>query len=63
MEKGDLSLRPIWWDGDDQKEIVVKGGIAKKRPPLLSDRQYRLGIANQTSGYYCPAQLSLTYHF
>lgn len=109
MEKGDLTLRPIWWDGDDQKEIASRGKIgkwgnppmfkyegrpvlivdclgdwreelitagkgeiriysspvpcSKKRPPLLSDRQYRLGIANQTSGYYYPAQLSLGYHF
>ena len=107
--KGDLSPRPIWWDADNQKELIAKGGIgdwgqapmskyagkpilvvdclgdwreelitalkgeiriyssplpcAEKRPPLLSDRQYRLGIANQTSGYYYPAQLSLQYSF
>lgn len=60
--------------GDWREELITsfKGEIriytspipyAKKRPPLLSDRQYRLGIANQTSGYYYPAQLSLGYRF
>lgn len=108
-EKGDLSPRPIWWDADPQKEVIIGRGIGDwgqepafkfegtpvlivdclgdwreelitsvkgeiriyssplpcdvKRPPLLSDRQYRLGIANQTSGYYYPAQVGLEYAF
>lgn len=109
LTKATLSPRPIWWDGDLQKEVVightigkwgeapnfkfegtpilivdcmgdwreelitsVKGEIRiytstlpcnRKYPPLLTDRQYRLGIVNQTMGYYYPAQLSLGYSF
>ncbi len=29
----------------------------KRRPCLMQDRQYRLGVAVQTMGYWCPAQL------
>jgi rhamnogalacturonan endolyase len=104
-----LTPRPIWWDADPQKEVVMNGGIGDwgkepmmkyegkpilvvdcmgdwreelitavkgeiriytspipcdiQRPALLSDRQYRLGIANQTMGYYYPAQVSLNYPF
>ncbi len=60
--------------GDWREELITarKGEIRiytsplscdTKRPPLLSDRQYRLGIVNQTSGYYYPAQLSAAYPF
>lgn len=109
LDKGDLSPRPIWWDDDLRKEVIVKQEICDwgqpplfkfegtpvlivdclgdwreelitsakgvlriyssplpvcvKRPPLLSDRQYRLGIVNQTSGYYYPAQVGLNYPF
>jgi rhamnogalacturonan endolyase len=59
--------------GDWREELItsVAGEIRiyttpipsdKKRPALLSDRQYRLGIVNNiTSGYYYPAQLGLGY--
>lgn len=108
-EKMDRSPWPIWWDGDLQKEIVLKRGICdwgndpkfvfegnpilvvdclgdwreelitsvpgeiriyttpirsdRQYPPLLTDRQYRLGMVNQTMGYYYPAQLGLGYSF
>jgi len=101
--KGTLSPRPVWWDGDPQKEVVVSGAIrdwggeaiqpikgrviavvdclgdyreevvtslkgelriystriaaSDSRPPLMQDRQYRLGVVAQTMGYYYPAQL------
>ena len=103
-EKGTLSPRPVWWDGDAQKEVVVgrdirdwdgpvlqsvagrvvavmdclgdyreevitclKGEMriysttvptAHRRPCLLQDHQYRMGVVAQTMGYYYPAQLS-----
>lgn len=55
--------------GDWREELItcVKGEMRVYSTPyptkikhdsLLKDRQYRLGIANQTSGYYYPAQLS-----
>jgi len=102
-ETGSLNPRPVWWDGDPQKEVVVNGAIrdwggeaiqaikgqvvlvvdclgdfreevimslkgelriyttniptSESRAPLMQDRQYRLGIAAQTMGYYYPAQL------
>lgn len=119
-EKGALAPRPMWWDGDMQKEVApgkaihqvdaplaerskkhrdiegmegnaIQGLDGKvvlvadilgdwreevvvalkgtmriytspiptdiKRTPLMTNRQYRLSIATQTSGYYCPAQL------
>jgi rhamnogalacturonan endolyase len=105
MEKGTLTPRPIWWDADPQKEVVISNGIrdwgkdpmqrvegrviavmdcvgdyreelitalkgelriytttipAKdKRPCLLQDHQYRLGVVAQTMGYYYPANLGL----
>ncbi|MBD3267515.1 hypothetical protein GF373_12680 [bacterium] len=60
--------------GDWREELITakKGEIciytskipcSVKQPPLLSNRQYRLGIANQTMGYYYPAQLGLDYPF
>jgi rhamnogalacturonan endolyase len=102
--KGDLSIRALWWDDDEFKE-VGDDGIVKKwngpalsrtetdrviavmdclgdwreeligwekgelrvfstplpsktsKPCLMQDRQYRLGVASQTSGYYYPAQM------
>jgi len=106
LEKATLSPRPLWWDADPQKEVVMDGGIRnwgeikalqdiegrviavmdclgdyreelvtsldgelriycttipseKSRPCLLTDRQYRLGVAAQTMGYYYPAKLGL----
>jgi len=105
MEKGTLTPRPIWWDADPQKEVVVSNAIRDwgkdpiqraegrviavmdcigdhreelitalkgelriytttiptkdKRPCLLQDHQYRLGVAAQTMGYYYPANLGL----
>lgn len=105
MEKSNLSPRPIWWDDDPQKEVILKNSIqdwngnqlqsfegnpvlvvdclgdareelitAKKgviriysspipysgsQPALMKNRQYRLGIVNQTSGYYYPAQMGV----
>ena len=102
-EEGSLTPRPVWWDGDPQKEVVVSGAIrdwggegiqpikgrviavvdclgdyreevitslkgelriystripaSDSRPPLMQDRQYRLGVVAQTMGYYYPAQL------
>jgi len=58
--------------GDWREEVItsLKGEIRiysspipskRKYPPLLSNRQYRLGIVNQTSGYYYPAQVGLDY--
>jgi rhamnogalacturonan endolyase len=103
METGTLSPRPVWWDADPQKEVVISGAIGdwggeaiqpvqgrliavadclgdhreevitslkgelriyttsipatERRPCLLQDHQYRLGVAAQTMGYYYPAQL------
>lgn len=103
--KEDLPLtpRPLWWDGDPQKEVIlgrsiqdwngpaiqpiegrviavmdclgdyreeaiacVKGELRiysttipapDRRPCLLQDHLYRMGIVAQTMGYYYPAQL------
>ena len=103
LEEGTLSPRPLWWDSDPQKEIIISGAIrdwsgeamqpiegriisvvdclgdhreevitsligelriysttiptSHRRPCLMQDRQYRLGIVAQTMGYYYPAQL------
>jgi rhamnogalacturonan endolyase len=102
-EAGALSPRPVWWDADQQKEVVVSGAIrdwggeamqpiegrviavvdclgdhreevitslrgelriytttvstSSRRPCLMQDHQYRLGVVAQTMGYYYPAQL------
>jgi rhamnogalacturonan endolyase len=107
-EKGPLSPRPLWWDDDPQKEVVVgrtirdwdgpalqsvagrvvavmdclgdyreevvtclKGEMriysttvpaAQRRPCLLQDHQYRMGVVAQTMGYYYPAQLGEPLH-
>jgi rhamnogalacturonan endolyase len=56
--------------GDWREELIttVKGEIRiysspipspHAFPPLMQDRQYRLGIVNQTMGYYYPAHLGL----
>ena len=98
-----LTPRPLWWDGDPQKEVIlgrsiqdwngpaiqpiegrviavmdclgdhreeviacVKGELRiysttipapDRRPCLLQDHLYRMGVAAQTMGYYYPAQL------
>jgi len=100
-----LTPRPLWWDGDPQKEVIlgksiqdwpgpaiqpiegrvvavldclgdhreeviacVKGELRiytttipapDRRPCLLQDHLYRMGVAAQTSGYYYPAQLGI----
>ncbi|MEN6337938.1 MAG: silent information regulator protein Sir2 [Phycisphaerales bacterium] len=100
-----LEPRPVWWDGDPQKEVIlshdirdwngpaiqpiegrviavmdclgdhreevvtcVKGELRiysttipapDRRPCLLQDHLYRMGVAAQTSGYYYPAQLGM----
>lgn len=105
VKKENLNPRPVWWDADPQKEVVMGGGIRdwgkdamqpvegqvvavvdclgdhreevitclkgelriytttiptqEKRPCLMQDRQYRLGLVAQTMGYYYPAQLGL----
>jgi hypothetical protein len=102
-ETGSLTPRPLWWDEDPQKEVILSGAIRdwsgeamqpikgrtiavvdcigdhreevitslkgelriytttipalSRRCCLMQDRQYRLGIAAQTMGYYYPAQL------
>jgi len=102
-ETGTLSPRPVWWDADPQKEVVVSGVIRDwgkdplqpvkgrviavvdclgdyreevitslkgelriytttipaydRRPCLMQDHQYRMGVVAQTMGYYYPAQL------
>jgi hypothetical protein len=54
--------------GDHRGEIVAAYGgelriytttipASDRHPCLMQDRQYRLGIAAQTMGYYYPAQL------
>ncbi len=54
--------------GDHREELVtcVKGELrlysttipaSDRRPCLLQDRQYRMGVVAQTMGYYSPAQL------
>jgi rhamnogalacturonan endolyase len=54
--------------GDHREEVItaVKGELriyattipaSERRPWLLQDHQYRMGVAAQTSGYYYPAQL------
>ena len=104
LETGTLSPRPVWWDSDPQKEVVISrairdwGGEAMqpiegrviavvdclgdhreevitslkgelriytttiptsgRRPCLMQDHHYRLGVVAQTMGYYYPAQLS-----
>ncbi|HOQ90907.1 MAG TPA: hypothetical protein PLX03_12265 [Candidatus Hydrogenedentes bacterium] len=56
--------------GDHREEIItsLEGELRiysttiptdEFRPCLMQDRQYRLGIAAQTMGYYYPAQLGL----
>ncbi len=104
LGKGDLSIRALWWDDDEYKEIGDDGVVKKwngpalsrtetkrviavmdclgdwreeligwnagelrifstplpsktSKPCLMQDRQYRLGVASQTSGYYYPAQM------
>ena len=103
METGTLSPRPVWWDSDPQKEVIISGAIrdwggeamqpiegrliavvdclgdhreevitslkgelriytttiptSGRRPCLMQDHQYRLGVVAQTMGYYYPAQL------
>lgn len=98
-----LEPRPVWWDGDPQKEVIlgrairdwngpviqpiegrviavmdclgdyreevvtcVKGELriysttipaSDRRPCLLQDHLYRMGVVAQTMGYYYPAQL------
>jgi len=100
-----LSPRPVWWDGDPQKEVIfgraiqdwngpaiqpiegrviavmdclgdhreevvtcVKGELRiysttipapDRRPCLLQDHLYRMGVVAQTMGYYYPAQLGI----
>ncbi len=102
-ETGSLAPRPLWWDGDPQKEIVIRRGIrdwgkdpiqelegdliavvdcigdwreeaivcvkgelriytttiptTERRTCLMQNHQYRMAVASQTMGYYCPAQL------
>jgi rhamnogalacturonan endolyase len=102
-ETGTLSPRALWWDCDQQKEVIISGAIrdwggqpiqrirgrviavvdclgdhreevitslkgelriytttvpaTKRRCCLMLDRQYRLGVAAQTMGYYYPPQL------
>ncbi|MBN1845690.1 MAG: hypothetical protein JW810_08415 [Sedimentisphaerales bacterium] len=104
-DKGTITPRALWWDADEQKEVIadraigdwggptiqplegrllavmdclgdyreeavtgLKGelriysttiGTADRRVCLMQDRQYRLGVAAQTMGYYYPAQLGL----
>ncbi|MBL7152892.1 MAG: silent information regulator protein Sir2 [Phycisphaerae bacterium] len=54
--------------GDYREEVItsLKGEMriyttniptSESRPPLMQDRQYRLGVVAQTMGYYYPAQL------
>ncbi len=103
LETGTLSPRPVWWDSDLQKEVIISGAIrdwggeamqpiegrviavvdclgdhreevitslkgelriytttistSGRRPCLMQDPQYRLGVVAQTMGYYYPAQL------
>ncbi len=56
--------------GDHREEVItaLKGELRiytttvetdEVRPCMLQDRQYRLGVAAQTMGYYYPAQLGL----
>jgi rhamnogalacturonan endolyase len=105
-EGGTLSPRPLWWDGDPQKEVIFGNTIGKwngpaiqqiegrviavldclgdhreevitclpgelriysttiptsdRRPCLLQDRMYRMGVVAQTMGYYYPPQLGET---
>ncbi len=105
-EEMPLTPRPLWWDDDPEKEVImgrsicdwgnapmqrvegnviavmdclgdhreeivtsVKGELRiyttaiptqQRRLCLLEDRQYRLGVAVQTAGYYYPAQLGMT---
>jgi rhamnogalacturonan endolyase len=102
-ETGTLTPRPVWWDSDAQKEVVISRAIRdwegeaiqpiegrtiavvdclgdhreevitslkgelriytttiptpERRPCLMQDHQYRLGVVAQTMGYYYPAQL------
>jgi len=103
LETGTLSPRPVWWDSDPQKEVIISGAIrdwggeamqpikgrviavvdclgdhreevitslkgelriytttiptSGRRPCLMQDHQYRLGVVAQTMGYYYPAQI------
>jgi len=103
LEKVSLNPRPVWWDADEQKEVVLDGAVRNwngpaiqpvqgrvvavmdclgdhreevitcakgelriysttipaqdRRPCLLQDHLYRMGVAAQTMGYYYPAQL------
>ena len=101
---GGTTPRAVWWDADEQKELLYEGAIRKfkgevlsrvegrllaivdclgdwreeiltsvegelriytttipastRKTCLLRDRQYRLGVAAQSMGYYYPPQLS-----
>jgi rhamnogalacturonan endolyase len=60
--------RLIEFLGDHREEVItsLKGELriytttiptSSRRPCLMQDHQYRLGVVAQTMGYYYPAQL------
>jgi len=102
---GSLTPRPVWWDGDDLKEVDINNLLIKyrrdtimkiegkvvmvadivgdwreeiitslpgelrvystnipadtRKVSLVQNRQYRLGVANASMGYFYPPQLGL----
>ena len=113
LTEGSLSIRPLWWDADPQKEVItqkrnapdgtihnwgdekalqqfegkaiavvdclgdhreelitaLKGELRiysttipaiDRRPFLMQNHQYGMGVVAQTTGYYYPAQLGET---
>jgi rhamnogalacturonan endolyase len=45
-------------DGKELRIYTTAIPTGERRPCLLTDHQYRLGVVAQTMGYYYPAQLA-----
>ena len=55
---GDWREELIGWDKGELRIFSTPLPSKVSKPCLMQDRQYRLGVASQTSGYYYPAQMS-----
>jgi rhamnogalacturonan endolyase len=55
---GDWREELIGWEKGELRIFSTPLPSKTSKPCLMQDRQYRLGVAAQTSGYYYPAQMS-----
>ncbi|NLH17317.1 MAG: hypothetical protein GX455_12125 [Phycisphaerae bacterium] len=55
---GDWREELIGWDNGELRIFSTPSPSKVSKPCLMQDRQYRLGVVSQTSGYYYPAQMS-----